>query len=115
MDHVVDHVHTPFKHTADYAFLAPHVTLAEFSVSDETCELGARAGAARRAVVGFAGTEHEIFTIDTGKLRRRKKFDVIDLVTAEAGDARVSQRRSHPQSEIHQSIEIFEHELFRMF
>src|ERR1041384_6746442 len=108
MHYVVDHLHAPFKDTADDTFLAPHVALAEFPISKKTRELCARAGAARRTVVSIAGTQHEVLTIDTGQWRRRKQLDVIDLVSAEPGNSRLAQRGSHAQSKIHQTIEIFE-------
>src|SRR5262249_55482253 len=114
MDHVVDHLHASFKDAADNTFLTPHIAFSQFAVSEKARKLRAGAGATRRAVVSLAGTQYEVFTIDSGQLRRCKELDVIDLVTAESGDSRVGQRLSYAQGKTHQAIEIFEHQLFGM-
>src|SRR5436190_18401796 len=48
------------KPAADDALLHPARAFGELAVRGEAGELGARSGAARRAVICLAGTEHEI-------------------------------------------------------
>src|SRR5436190_9455163 len=48
------------ERAADDALLHPRRALGELAVGGETSELGAGARAARRAVVGVAGTQHEV-------------------------------------------------------
>jgi len=55
-----------FEDAADDAFLSPGLAFAKFAVRVETGEFGAGSGAARRPVVGFAGTQNEILAIDSG-------------------------------------------------
>src|SRR5438093_11159899 len=47
------------EHAADHALLPPHGAGRELAVGRQAGQLGAGAGAAGRAVVGLAGTEHE--------------------------------------------------------
>ena len=48
------------ERAADDAFLDPRVAFSQFSIGSETGKFRARAGAAGRAVVGFARTLHKI-------------------------------------------------------
>ena len=52
-----------FEDAADDAFLTPDFAGLQFAVGIEAGELGAGAGAAGRAVVGFAGAEDEVSAI----------------------------------------------------
>src|SRR5688572_24004389 len=54
------------KAAADDALLDPARTFGELAIGGEAGELGAGAGAARRAVVGFAGAEDEIAGVGAG-------------------------------------------------
>ena len=102
MDHVVDHRNSSFKNTADDTLLPPDLAFTQFSIREKTCELGARASATRRAVVSFAGTQHKVFTVDSGELRWPEQFDVIDLVSVASRDSRSRQRLSNATRKIHQ-------------
>src|SRR5262249_15267384 len=62
---------------ADDALLFPDLTRRQFAVGGEAGELGAGAGAARRAVVGQAGAEDEVAAVR--ERRGAEQLDVIDL------------------------------------
>src|SRR5678815_1951831 len=65
------------KGAADDAFLDPLHAFGEFAIRGEASEFCARSSAARRAVVRFAGAEHEISRVRGRLPRRPKKFDVV--------------------------------------
>ena len=54
---------TALEHTANHAFLPPNIAFAQFAIGIQTRQLGACACAARRAVIGFARAQDEIFAI----------------------------------------------------
>ena len=58
----------------------------ELAVGSQAGELGARAGSARRAVVGFARAKHEVLAVGAGDRGRAEELDVIDLRTVCSGD-----------------------------
>src|SRR3954447_913619 len=87
MDAPVNHFDSALKHAADNALLPPHFAFAQLSISKETRQLCARPGPAWRAVVRFTGTQYKIFTIHSRQLRRREQLNVIDFMTAVAGNA----------------------------
>src|SRR5579864_6116585 len=76
-----------FEHTPDDTLLFPNLALANFSIGVEAGQLGAGAGAAWRTIIGLAGTEHEILTVDRGQTRRTKEFDVVDFLISGSGDS----------------------------
>ena len=63
MDHVVDYGNSAFKNTADDALLPPDLSFSQLSVSKEAGEFGARAGAARRAIISFTWTKNKVFAV----------------------------------------------------
>src|SRR5688572_30964612 len=101
MDEVVCHGNSSFKDTADNTLLPPDLAFTKFSIREKTCELGAGASAARRAIVCVSGTQDEVFTIDSGKLRRAKQLDVIDLMPIASCNPRARQRVSDATRIIH--------------
>ena len=64
---------------ADDALLPPDLALGELAVGDQAGELGARAGAAGRAVIGLARAEHEVAAVGPGHRGRSEELDVVDL------------------------------------
>src|SRR5688500_8403486 len=64
---------------ADDAFLHPGCALGKLAVRGEAGELGAGAGAARRAVVGLAGTQDEAARARAGCLRRPEELHMVDI------------------------------------
>src|SRR5690606_40937357 len=72
-----------------HALLPPHRAGRQQAVLRQAGELRARAGAARRPVVGVAGAEHEAARVGDGA--GAEQLDVIDLV-ALARDAGLRQR-----------------------
>lgn len=69
------------------AFLPPCVAGLECAVGGEAGELGAGAGAAGGAVVGFAGAEDEVAAVVCGLKCGAEDFDVIDFGSVGSGDA----------------------------
>ena len=76
-----------FEDAADDALLPPDLARAQLAVGGQAGQLGAGAGAARRAVVGLAGAEHEVPAVGAGRGRRAEQLDVVDLAAVRAGDA----------------------------
>src|SRR6185369_13304527 len=111
MDTAVNHRHCSFEDAADDAFLPPHFAFAQLSVGKQTRDFSARAGPARRTVVSFAGTQHEVSTIDPANLGRPKQLDVIDLMSVSARDPVTRQRLANTRREISQRFEIVERQL----
>src|ERR1700757_222338 len=70
------------ERAADDALLHPLLVFCELAVRGEAGELGAGAGAARRAVVGVPRAQHEVTRIGAGKRRRPEELDVVDLGVA---------------------------------
>src|SRR5258706_10351281 len=75
-----------FKHAANDALLPPDLAWLYLAVGIEASKLGARSRTARRAVIRFARTEHEVAAVVHCILRWAEQFDVIDLAAARAGD-----------------------------
>src|SRR5207248_10873550 len=67
-----------------------------------TGELGAGAGAARRAVVGLAGAEDEIPAVGGRVPRRAVQLNVVDLLPAGPGDLFADERFADAASEVRQ-------------
>src|SRR4030095_6396589 len=67
------------ERAAEYAFLYPRIALADLAVGGEAGELGTRARAARRAIVGLARAHDEVARIRFRGARRREELDVIDV------------------------------------
>src|SRR5439155_9995913 len=111
----VPHLDGAFEHAADKTFLPPHVTLAQLSVSIKAGQLCAGAGATRRTVVRFSRAKNEILAIDTGDLRRRKQFDVIDLLSAIASNTRIVQGLPHRPCKSGQCLNIVQRHFQAMF
>src|SRR5208337_2567773 len=83
----ISHLHAAFEDAADNAFLSPGLPFADFAVRVKARQFRAGPRAAGRTIVGFPGTEHEIFAVHAGKLRRAKQFDMVNLFAVSAGDA----------------------------
>src|SRR2546429_7873789 len=64
---------------AQNALLHPRLAFVEFVVGGEAGELGARAGAARRAVVRFAGAKDKIARARPRTHWRPGQFDVVNF------------------------------------
>src|SRR2546430_1369676 len=58
--------HRTLEDAADDALLPPDLAFVQLTVGVETGQLGAGAGAARRTVVGVAGTEDEVAAVGGG-------------------------------------------------
>ncbi len=71
---------------AEDAALAPGSAGGELTVGVEAGKFGAGAGAARRAVVGFAGAEDEIGAVGAAVFDGREQLDVVDFRTIRAGN-----------------------------
>src|SRR5450432_3209715 len=71
-----------FEDASDEAFLPPEIAGLELAIGVQTCEFRAGARAARRAVIGKAGTEHEIARVVRRVARRTYQLNVIDLGVA---------------------------------
>src|SRR5438309_11044696 len=67
-----------FEDTAHDALLPPGFSRREFSVFVKARHLRARPGAAWRAVVRSAGTQHEVAAVGIAAPRRSEKLDVVD-------------------------------------
>ena len=76
-----------FEQAADDALLPPDLSLGELAVGDQAGKLGAGAGAARGAVVGPAGAQHEVLAVGIGPSRWTEQLDMVDLATVGAADA----------------------------
>src|SRR5215469_6021819 len=57
------HLDASFKNAADNALLPPSLPLFDFAVGIKASQLCAGASSARRTVVSFAGTKHEILAV----------------------------------------------------
>ena len=66
------------KRAADDALLHPGLARRELAGRGEARDLGAGAGAAGRAVVGAARTQHEVAAVRAVHGRRTVELDVID-------------------------------------
>src|SRR5437879_8353667 len=64
---------------AQNALLHPRLAFVEFVVGGEAGELGARAGAARGAVVRFAGAKNKVARARPRTHRRTEQFDVVNF------------------------------------
>jgi len=82
----VEPAKTACESAAENAFLNPRFVFCEFFVGREAGELCARAGAARRAIIGFAGALDEIAGVRAGNGWWTEQFNVIDLRKALAVD-----------------------------
>nr|GEU28650.1 HTH-type transcriptional regulator PtxR, putative [Tanacetum cinerariifolium] len=83
-----------FEHAADHAFLAPQRAFGQLAVGRQAGQLGAGAGAARRAVVGLAGAQHKTLAVGA-RARGREQFDMVDRRAVVARDAGLRQGRAH--------------------
>src|ERR687887_2519089 len=115
MDLAVRDPHGPLEDAADDALLSPDLPLPKFAVRVEAGQLGARARAARRAVVGLARAEHEILAVHAVEFGRREEFDVVYLLAARARDARTRERLPDTPSEFGQRLEVLKIELLAVF
>ena len=68
-------LHAALENTPYNAFLPPNISLIEFSVGKEACELGTRTGSAWRSVVFKAGTKHEISAVRSSATGRKARCD----------------------------------------
>ena len=59
----IHHGDRAFEDAADDALLAPDLARLQFAIGVQAGQLGAGAGAARRAVVGLAGAQHEVLAV----------------------------------------------------
>src|SRR5262249_140555 len=64
---------------ANNAFLHPDFALLEFALRGSARQLGTGTGAARRSVVGFTRTKHEVARMGSGRCRWAKQFNVVDF------------------------------------
>src|ERR1700733_10255417 len=74
-----DLIHRSLEDAAEDAFLSPSLTFLKQAIGEEACELRAGAGAARRTIVGLAGTEHKVTAIGGGGPRWTEHPDVVDF------------------------------------
>lgn len=75
------------------AGLTPDLAGAEFPVGMKTSEFGTGAGAARRAIIGFAGAENEVPAIRQVRIAGRAEvFDVVDFHALIARDPLLAER-----------------------
>ena len=98
-----------FEEAADDAFLAPDAAFGQGTIGIEAGELGAGAGAAGGAVVGFAGAEHE--TLAIGARGGGKKLDVVDFRPVRAAQAVEGIGFAQTPGEIGELFEVLQAEL----
>ncbi len=67
----------------------------QLAIGEEAGELGAGAGAARRAVVSLAGTEDEVAPVVRRVERRSEQLDMIDFFSVISGNSLPDQRLPH--------------------
>src|SRR5262245_46284972 len=99
-DLAADALDRSFEDAADDALLPPDLPFAQLAVRKEAGELGARARAARRAVVGFAGAEDEVAAVIGRITRRTVELDVVDLCSLGAGYRVALERSPNAPSEV---------------
>src|SRR5207253_9255090 len=68
--------------------------------------LGTRPGAARRAIVSLAGTEHKTPTMGCRVVRRPNELDVVDLLSACARDPIPLECLPNPPGEVGQLFDM---------
>src|SRR5689334_5134241 len=68
-----------FEGAAQDAFLDPGFVFPQFSICRQAGQFGARAGAARRTVIGFARAQNEAARVGTLAPGRPEQLDVVDL------------------------------------
>src|SRR6201999_2639905 len=95
-----------FEYAADDTFLPPDLARLELAIRVKASKLGACAGAARRAVISFSGTEHKILTVDSSDLGRTEEFDVIDFPAVGTSNAIFLKRLPDRPSELSQLFDI---------
>src|SRR5262249_38987104 len=96
------------------ALLAPDLTFAKLAFSLQACQLCARAGATRRTVISFAGTEHKVPAVHTSHFGRSEELDVIDLLSSGAGDPLPDERFSDAPCKVSQGVDVVEIDLQTM-
>jgi len=79
------------------------------AVGGQAGQLGAGAGAARRAVVGLAGAQHEVAGIGGG--RGAEQLDVVDLRAVRAGDVLRLERAADAPREVGQPLDLRQREI----
>src|SRR5271166_4040252 len=100
------YLNAAFEDAADDAVLSPGLPFADFAVRVKARQFRAGPRAAGRTIVGFPGTEHEIFAVHAGKLRRAKQFDMVNLFAVSAGDAVIAKRLSNCPGEQREFVDI---------
>ena len=95
-----------FKHAAHNAFLFPDLPLTKLPVRIQTSQLGAGAGAARRAIVGVARAEHKILAVYPRFVRRGKEFDVINFLAIVARDSSVAKSLADGPGDVRQLVNL---------
>src|SRR6185503_319635 len=101
-------------HAAHDALLPPDLPLVQFSIREKTCELGAGPCPTRRSIVSIAGTQNEVFAVDSGELRWCKQLDVIDLVPIASFNSGASKLIANATRKLHQLLEVLELQLLRV-
>src|SRR5262249_5731263 len=81
-DLAISHRDSTFENAAYDAFLSPHLTGTEFAIGVEASQLCACTGTARRTVISFSRTQHEVPAISARQRRADQSFDLINLVSA---------------------------------
>lgn len=111
MNDAVHHLDATAEDAAHDALLTPDLARRELSVGVETGELRTRSGAAGRAVVGSAGTEHEVATVRVRIGARGEELDVVDLAPVVAAHARCGERLTDPPGEVGELVDVREGQL----
>ena len=108
IDFALSNRNAAFEDATDNTFLFPDLAFVEFPVGIKTGKLGAGAGAAGRAVIGFTGTEYKILAVDRRRIGWPKQFNVIDLLLAGASNSAPVERLANCPGEVRQLLNIFE-------
>src|SRR5476651_2157986 len=90
--------------TADHASLPPDFAGLQFAVSRQARQFGAGAGAARGAVVGLAGAEHEVAAV--GVVVVGEQLHMVDHFTVFATDALAFQCLAHRPAVVGEGLQV---------
>src|SRR5580698_5202352 len=75
-----------FETGAENSFLARGLAWSQPPLRREASQFGAGAGSAGRAVVGLAGTQHEVSAVDSHHSAGNRQLHMIDLFPLCSGD-----------------------------
>src|SRR5262249_8009015 len=95
----------PLEDAADDALLPPHLPRLQLSIGGQARQLGAGAGAARRAIVRLARTQHEIPAVVARVPRPAEQLHVIAPLSVCSGNALARQFLANLPGEVGQLVD----------